>query len=145
MERIDFARKYSLGKFSLNYYISSKVFFSVAEYLKRSNKTPTSIQICIGLVDVVPKILGSRLCILTSVLIAIDYFFRCQRSTVNLENKKYICQGMFFCLPLITGSTYSRIIFRTMNISSTYIKNVWKEVVQEKIQFVPELTILLNL
>ena len=52
-KRIDFARKYSLGKCRLYYYVSSKVYFSVAGYLKRSNETPTSIQICTGLVDVV--------------------------------------------------------------------------------------------
>ena len=42
-EDIYFARKYSLGKCSLYYYISSKVFFSVAGYLKRSNETPTFV------------------------------------------------------------------------------------------------------
>ena len=48
-----FARKHSLGKYS-------KVFFSVAGYLKRSNETPMSIQIFTGLVYVVlsPKILS---------------------------------------------------------------------------------------
>ena len=40
---IYFALKYSLGKCSLYYYISSKVFFIVAGYLKRSNETSTSI------------------------------------------------------------------------------------------------------
>ena len=33
----------SLGKCSLYYYISSKVLFSVAGYLKRINETPTPI------------------------------------------------------------------------------------------------------
>ena len=41
-KRIDFTRRHNLGKCSLNYYISSKVFFSVAGYLKRSHETPTS-------------------------------------------------------------------------------------------------------
>ena len=36
--------------------------------------------------------------ILTSVMIAMDYFFRCQKSTVNLENNKRLCQGIFFSL-----------------------------------------------
>ena len=34
-KRIYFARKWNLGKRSLYYYISSKVLFSVAGYLKR--------------------------------------------------------------------------------------------------------------
>ena len=43
-KRIHFAQKNnSLGKCSLYYYISGKVFFSVAGYLKQSNETPTSI------------------------------------------------------------------------------------------------------
>ena len=42
-KRIYFARKHCLGKCNLYYYISSKVFFSVAGYLKRSIETPTSI------------------------------------------------------------------------------------------------------
>ena len=42
-----------LGKCSLYYYISVKVLFSVAGYLKQNNKTPTSMYIYIGLVDVV--------------------------------------------------------------------------------------------
>ena len=52
------------------------LFFSVAGFLKQSNETPTSIQVCIGLVDVElwSKILGNRLGILTSVLIAMDFF-----------------------------------------------------------------------
>ena len=42
-KRIYFAQKHSLGKFSLNYYLPSKVFFSVVGYLKQSNEAPTSI------------------------------------------------------------------------------------------------------
>ena len=41
--RIYFTGKHSLGKCSLYYYISSKVSFSGAGYLKRSNEAPTSI------------------------------------------------------------------------------------------------------
>ena len=39
LEGTYFARKHDLGKYSLYYYISSKV----AGYLERSNETPTSI------------------------------------------------------------------------------------------------------
>ena len=42
-KRIYFVLKHSLGKCSLHYYISSKYLFSVAGYLKQSNKTPSSI------------------------------------------------------------------------------------------------------
>ena len=42
-KRIYFAQKHSLRKWSLHYYISRKVLFSVAGYLKRSNETPASI------------------------------------------------------------------------------------------------------
>ena len=111
----------------MHYYISSKFFLGVAGYLKRSNKKPTSIWICIGFVDVVlwPKILGNRLGLLTSVLIAMDHFFRCQESTSNFENKKFICQGNFFVYD-ITRSTCSRIIFRALYISRLYAK-LWKK------------------
>ena len=86
LKRIYFSRKHSLGEFSLYYYISSKVLVNITGYLKQSNETPTSI----GLVDVVlsAKMFGNRLSILTTVLIVIDYFFRCQKSTFNLENNK---------------------------------------------------------
>ena len=54
-----------------------------------------SIEIWIGLINValLPKIFGSRLDILTSALIAMDYFSRCQKSIFNLENNKRICEG----------------------------------------------------
>ena len=42
-KRIYFAQKHGLGKCSLYYYISGKVFFSIAGYVKRSNETLTSI------------------------------------------------------------------------------------------------------
>ena len=50
---IYFARKHILVKCSLCYYISSKVFFIVAGYLKQSNEIPSSIKISIGLADAV--------------------------------------------------------------------------------------------
>ena len=104
-KRVYFARKHNLRKCSLYYYFPSQVFFSVAGYSKRSNETPTSIQICIGLVDVVlwPKIVSSRVRNLTSVLMVMVYFFRCQKSAFNLENNKCICQGNFFVYH-VTGS-----------------------------------------
>ena len=75
-KRIYFARKHSLGICALYHYISGKVSFSVAGYLKRRNETPTSIYICIGLEDVVlwPKMPTNRLGILTSILIVMDCF-----------------------------------------------------------------------
>ena len=71
-----------------------------------------SIKICIGLVDVAlwPKILDNRLGILTSVLIAMDNFFKWQGNFVYY----------------VTGSSYSRIIFQTMYILRIYTKP-WKE------------------
>ena len=51
---IYFARNASLGKCGLYHHIYSKVFFSSpAGHLKRSNETQTSIEICIGLADVI--------------------------------------------------------------------------------------------
>ena len=124
LKRIYFAQKYSLVKCSLYYCISNKVLFSVARYLKRSNKTTTFMQICAGLANVVlwPEILGNRVGILTSVLIAMDYFFRRQKSTFNLENN---IKQIFFVYH-VTGSTYSRIIFLAMRISRIYTI-LWKE------------------
>ena len=68
-----------------------------------------------------PKILGNRLGVLTSVFIAIDYFFRCHKSTFNLKNHKCIFKD-FFCY---YASTYTGIIFPDMYISGIYI-NLWK-------------------
>ena len=42
-KRIHFARKHSLGKRSLYYYISNEDFLTVEEYLKQRNEIPTSI------------------------------------------------------------------------------------------------------
>ena len=44
MEKDKLALKHSLGKCSLDYYISSKFFFSVAGSLKRSNEMPLVLQ-----------------------------------------------------------------------------------------------------
>ena len=100
-----------------------------------------SIKICIGLVDVVlwPKILDNRLGILTSVLIAMDYFFWNQKCTFNLENNKCISQRNFFVYH-VTGSTYSSIIFLAMYI---YLKDTYKTMKRiREVQFVSELRIL---
>ena len=67
------------------------------------------------------KILDNRLGILTLVLMAMDYFFRCQKSAFNLENSKCICQINFFVYH-VTGSTYSTIIFQAKYISRIYTK-----------------------
>ena len=55
---------------------------------------------------------------------------------------KCICQGNCFVYHG-TGSTYSRIILGAIHISMIYTKVYTKEI--GKIQFVTELTILLNL
>ena len=61
-----------------------------------------------------------------------DFFFRYQKKTFNLENNKCICQGNFF--------TYSRIIFLA------YLKDIYKTLKgMGQILFVSELKILLNL
>ena len=63
-------------------------FFAWQVIGNSSNKTPTPIQICIGLVDAVlrPKILGNRPGILTKMLVAMDFFiYVFQGSTFNLE------------------------------------------------------------
>lgn len=83
------------------------------------------IEIYIGLVVVAAqaKILGNRLHILTTIFILMDYFIICQRSTFKLENNKSMCQG-YFPVELVTGSTWSEIIFQTnLCISQRYIQN----------------------
>ena len=88
-----------------------------------------------------PKYLGSKLGILTSVLIAMNYFFKCQKITFNLENNKCICRGNFFCLP-------RDLIYLLQNyfLSYVYLKDINKALEKTgKIQFVSELAILLNL
>ena len=117
MENIS-AWKHSLEKFSLYYCISSETSFSAAGYLKRSCVKSVHIRSYSGpyfsafvlgirtiysseyghflrnfnLVDVVlrSKTLSSRLGILTLALIAMSYFFRCQKSNFNLENNKRV-------------------------------------------------------
>ena len=63
----------------------------------------------------------NRLGILTSVLIAVNYFFLCQKRNFNLENKKCISQGNFF-VDHVARSTYSEITFRAMHIKGIYEK-----------------------
>ena len=48
----------------------------------------------IGLLDII--LWAIEFSILTSVLIAMNYLFRYQKSTFNLENNKCICQGILF-------------------------------------------------
>ena len=52
-------------------------FFCLTGYWKCSNKTPATIQVCIGLENAIlrPKILGYRLTILMEVLIEMNYVF----------------------------------------------------------------------
>ena len=66
------------------------------------------LYICIGPVSDLlwPKTFGNRPGIFTSVLIAMEYFVRRQKSTFDLENEKCICQGNFFVSHVIR-STYS--------------------------------------
>ena len=74
IENVMFCWKISLKKFS---YITRLVLhiFCVADSLRRSNKTSTPIQICIGLVvNLQPKILGNRQVILAQISIAMDYY-----------------------------------------------------------------------
>ena len=59
------------------------------------------------------KYLAIDYLLFTPVLIAMNYFFRCQKSASNLENNKCICQ-VNVSIYHVTGSTYSRIIFRAM-------------------------------
>ena len=58
-------------------------------------------------------------------MIVMDYFFRCQKSSFNVENNKCLCQRNSF-LYRVTGSTCSRVIFRAVFISRIYTK-LWKE------------------
>ena len=62
------------------------------------------------------------------------YFFRCQKSTFNLENNKCTCQRNFFGYH-VPRSTYS--IFRAM-----YLKDIYRTL---NFQYVSELTSSLNL
>ena len=95
-------------------------------YLEASNEIPVSTKIRTGLVGVVLwlKIIGNRLGILTSVLIANDYFSRCQKSTFNLENNTRMSMKLF--VYHVTVSTYSGIIFWGIYTSRLY-KKLWKE------------------
>ena len=59
--------------------------------------------------------------ILTTVFIAMDYFFGCQKSIFNLENNKGICQGSFFAYH-VTEFTYSTYLHFSSCISQGYIQ-----------------------
>ena len=77
------------GKSSLYYYISSKVFLVLQDIWNEVWNTNVHLDLrwsCRR--STLTKILGNRLGILTLVLIAMNYFFRCQKSTFNLENNK---------------------------------------------------------
>ena len=95
-----------------------------------------------GVVNVAiwPKIFGNKVAILNSVLIIMDYFFGCQKSTLDLENEQMLMSRIFFAYHA-TGTIYSNFLCRAMYIS----KDIYKTVKGlGKIQFVSELTILLN-
>ena len=81
---------------------SSLVFQDIWNELMKHRR----LYICIGPVgDLLwPKTFGNRLGIFTSVLIAMEYFVRRQKSTFNLENKKCICQGNFFVSHVIRST-----------------------------------------
>ena len=71
--------------------------------------------------------LGNRLGILTSVLLAMVQFFRCQKSVFNLENNKLLCQGNFFVYH-VTGP-FTLELFFELCIFQGYIQNFernWK-------------------
>ena len=94
--------------------------------------------ICITLAEVVlwPKILGNRVCILTFVYKAMDYFFRRQKSASNLENNKCMCQRDLFVCHL-TGFTHSGIFFWV------YFKDIYSTLKGlGKNQFILEITLL---
>ena len=78
-------------------------FFCMVGYCKCSNKTPTAILICIGIVHAIllHKILGNRLGILTQITIAMDYYFiislciskkylQLTKKTKSFISKKYV-------------------------------------------------------
>ena len=77
-----------------------------------------------------------------------DYFFKCKTSTFSLENSKCYF-NTFFCVHITkllqifySITTYSRIIF----LSYVYLKDIYKTLKRiRKTQFVPKLTMLLNL
>ena len=110
--------------------------------MKRSNETPTSIQDCIRFVDILLwlKVLGSRLDILTSVLIAMNYFIRCQKSTFNLEiTYAYVNEIFLFTLSWIY-------LLYNYFLSSLYLKDICKTLKEiGKLQYLSELAMLLNL
>ena len=82
-----------------------------------------------GLVNVAiwPKIFGNKVAILNSVLIIMDYFFGCQKSTLDLENEQMLMSRIFFAYH-VTGTIYSN-FFPELCISQGYIQNcerTWK-------------------
>ena len=86
-------------KHSLRYYISSKILLALQDIWNKIMNTNVHIDYT-SLVDVAlwPKILGNRLGLLTSIVIGMDYFFRCQKRIFNLENNKSMPRKLF-CIP----------------------------------------------
>ena len=80
-----------------------------------------------GLVNVAiwPKIFGNKVAILNSVLIIMDYFFGCQKSTFGLENEQMLMSRIFFAYH-VTETIYSNFLSRAMYISRIYTK-LWKD------------------
>ena len=67
-----------------------------------------------------------RLGILISVLIVMDYFFRCHKSASNLEKNKCIFQGNFFIYTLLDPLTPELFL----ELRNRYIQNFernWKK------------------
>ena len=80
-----------------------------------------------GVVNVAiwPKIFGNKVAILNSVLIIMDYFFGCQKSTFDLENEQMLMSRIFFAYH-VTETIYSNFLSRAMYISRIYTK-LWKD------------------
>ena len=66
----------------------------------------------------------NRLGILTQILIVMDYFFHMLENYFQFRKKKNMCHGNCL-LHLVTGSTHSRIIFRTMQL---YLKKIYTKI-----------------
>ena len=81
--------------------------FYSADYLRRSNESPTSKQIYTGFVDAVlrPKILDNKLGILTQILIAMDYYLFLQTYFQFKKIQKHLSRKVF-CLPRTSKRIY---------------------------------------
>ena len=120
VEKFIFCQKTHLEKLGLCCYIC--ITMHESGYWKYRNKTPTSIQICIGLVDTAlrSKILGNRLGILMQILIAMDYYFLffyiSEKYFQFRKKQKHLLRKTLVHPIQVTGSTYCHIVFQTMYI-----------------------------